>query len=77
MLPIYRVWIDLEGDISNNWWWSKTGESLSYNNWGEAEPNNLHLAEFCVMLYLRPYQNAYWVNKLCTDILRVACETTR
>ena len=56
--------------IGGSWVWSKTGESLVYEDWLPGEPNHAH--EDCI--HYMSYDRMKWNNERCSSTLQFICE---
>ncbi|KAM4563472.1 uncharacterized protein PAE49_011525 [Odontesthes bonariensis] len=69
---ITQAWIGLYDDV-NNWRWSMSNFSKpdeeEFRNWSPGEPNNVHITEYCVVMY----GNGRWNDEVCSRPLAVIC----
>lgn len=60
--PYY--WIGLRKN-NDTWTWVASGKIVTYQNWGNGEPNNLKTGEDCVEYISNPNKNGKWNDENC------------
>uniref|UniRef100_A0A671KUP2 C-type lectin domain-containing protein n=1 Tax=Sinocyclocheilus anshuiensis TaxID=1608454 RepID=A0A671KUP2_9TELE len=70
-VQVYK-WIGLHRDTknTNNWLWSD-GNSVSFINWNEFQPNNVNGIQNCVMI------TGKWFDYFCASPLTFFCSKTK
>uniref|UniRef100_A0A8C2AXP9 C-type lectin domain-containing protein n=1 Tax=Cyprinus carpio TaxID=7962 RepID=A0A8C2AXP9_CYPCA len=62
------AWIGLFNDI-NSWRWSYNEESLVFESWGLAQPDNYGMGQECVTITF----DGNWLDFYCTDLRYFVC----
>jgi surface protein len=66
------VWIGgTDAASEGTWVWSPSNTPLSYFNWANNEPNNIHGGEDCLLIY----GSGSWNDGGCTSTLKYVCQT--
>ena len=71
----YEMWIDLVGNVNDDWWWSWSNQAVVYENWGGSEPNFLATEHCSAQFGEPPTDNHYWINIPCSNVMGTICET--